>query len=115
MKTLTSTLQFPLSVATTGVIAALMLSAPARAEYRCATPEQLFQEEQRACELAKQDSPAALIHFVNRTKSVYNLYVNDYVSKSDVERWNRAKRAGTTPAHAIADSRSSSEEPSKAR
>jgi hypothetical protein len=47
----------------------------------------------RACELARRDTPDAFIHFVNRTKGIFDLYADDYVSKADVERWETAKRA----------------------
>lgn len=78
------------------------VSTGVRAEYRCATPERLSSEEQRACELAQQDTPDALIHFVNRTKAIYHLYANDYVSKADVERWELAGRKGAPDSSAIA-------------
>jgi hypothetical protein len=72
-------------------LAATLLCATAHAEYRCATPEQLSNAEKQACELARQDTPDALIHFVNRTKGTYNLYIDDYVSKADGDRWELAK------------------------
>jgi len=72
-------------------IVAATASTGTSAEYRCATPERLTNEETRACELARQNTPDALIYFVNRTKAIYNLYVNEYVSKADVERWDLAK------------------------
>jgi len=84
------------------VTVAATISMSAHAEYRCATPQQLTPEERRACELAHQDSPDRLIHFVNRTKPIYNLYANDYVSKADVERWELAKRRGGSDSPTIA-------------
>ena len=74
---------------------AATVSISAHAEYRCATPEQLTYEDKRACELARQDTPTALIHFVNRTKAIYNLHANDYASKADVERWELPKSRGS--------------------
>jgi hypothetical protein len=68
-----------------------IVSAVAHAEYRCATPEQLTPAEQRACELAREDTPDALVHFVNRTKGTENLIVNDYVSSADEQRWETAR------------------------
>ena len=68
-----------------------VLAGHALAEYRCAAPEQLTNAETQACELALQDSPSALIRFVNRTKGSYNLCADDYVSQADVERWNQLK------------------------
>jgi hypothetical protein len=86
----TSKIVRPISGA--GALAAALLCTTVHAEYRCATPQQLSTAEIRACELARQDTPDALIHFVNRTKGIYNLYVNDYVSSVDADRWEVAKR-----------------------
>jgi hypothetical protein len=72
-------------------VLACTIAIGAHAEYRCAGPEQLSYPEQRACTLAQQDTPDALIHFVKRTKSIYNLYLDDFVSKADVERWELAR------------------------
>jgi hypothetical protein len=96
-----------------GIVAA-SVSTGAQAEYRCATPERLTNEEARACELARQDSPDALIHFVNRTKAIYDLYVNDYVSKADVERWELAKSKEAPDAPAIAKMKADAKGTSKA-
>jgi hypothetical protein len=89
-------------------IVAAVLSTSAFAEYRCASPEQLTDAETRACELAQHDSPDALIHFVNQTKGIYNLYPDDYVSQADVERWDLAKRSGDEDSPAIAKAKSDS-------
>ncbi len=89
-------------ISAAAAVAATTLSTTAYAEYRCATPERLAHGEKRACELARQDTPEALIHFVNRTKGIYGLDVNDYVSKADVERWELAKRGGTKESPTIA-------------
>ena len=77
----------------------------AHAEYRCATPEQLTNAEKQACELARQDTPDALIHFVNRTKGTYNLLADDYVSKADTERWELAKSKAPADSPAAAKAR----------
>lgn len=99
----------PAKVATTASIQLLMLATAAavipvaaHAEYRCGTPERLTQEEQRACTLARQDSPDALIRFVNRTRNMYNLVVEDYISASDAKRWDRTAQAATKAAPALA-------------
>jgi len=84
------------------VAVAVALSTGAHAEYRCATPQQLDTEERRACDLAPQETPDALIQFVNRTKGIYNLYVNDYVSEADVKRWELAEQKGVPDSPAIA-------------
>jgi hypothetical protein len=79
---------------------ATLTSAAARAEYRCATPGLLTYGEVRACELARRDTPDALIHYVNRTQGTYGLYVPDYVGDADAERWDTAReqKAEPTPA-----------------
>ena len=73
-------------------VATAALSPKAYAEYRCATPRQLTSAETRACELARQDSPDALIHFTRSTKGVYDLYLPDYFSEADQKRWEHGKR-----------------------
>ena len=71
---------------------AATLAMSAHAEYRCATPQQLTRAEARACELARQDTPDALVRFVKETKAIDNLYFNDYVSNADVQRWDAARK-----------------------
>jgi hypothetical protein len=110
MKTSEQTYRIAFAVA----IVAATVSTGVHAEYRCATPERLTNEETRACELARQDSPDALIHFVNRTKAIYNLYANDYVSQADVERWELAKRKEAPDAPAIAKMKADAKGTSKA-
>jgi len=78
-------------IAAAVVLSITVICAPVSAEYRCAAPEQLTNAEKTACELARQDSPDALTHFVNRTKAIYNLLVDDYVSNADVKRWEAAR------------------------
>jgi len=102
MKTSKPSYGIPFAVAAVTAI----VSMSAHAEYRCATPERLMPEEKRACELARQETPDALIHFVNRTKSIYDLYANDYVSKADVERWELAKRMQRPNSPAVAKAKS---------
>ena len=89
-------------IALTAAAFATILCATARAEYRCATPQQLDSAETRACQLAQQDTPEALIRFVNRTKAIYNLYVNDYVSEADVQRWEMAKQKAEPDSASVA-------------
>jgi len=74
-----------------GAIAAAV-SVGAHAEYRCATPGILLLPERHACELAQQGAPDALVHFVNRTKGTYNLYVYDYVKDADADRSQQSKQ-----------------------
>ncbi len=87
MKTSIQALGIAAAVATAGV------SMNARAEYRCANPKQLSPAETRACELARQHTSDALVHFVHTTRGIYDLYVNDYVSESDVQRWELARHS----------------------
>jgi hypothetical protein len=70
---------------------ATIVSATARAEYRCDGPT--LPEEKRACELVKQ-GPDALRIFVDRTRGIYGLYFYDYVTEADRERWDAARRTG---------------------
>jgi hypothetical protein len=66
---------------------------PLRNEYRCSTPGSLTLWEQRACELARQDTPDALIHYIQRINKVNaGLYIYDYVGKADAERWELARQ-----------------------
>jgi hypothetical protein len=88
-------------------VAAAILSTATYAEYRCAKPEQLTAAEARACELARRDSPEALIHFVNRTKGIYGLYVNDYVSEADAKRWEEARQKASPEPVDVAKAKSS--------
>jgi hypothetical protein len=64
-------------------------SLPAHAEYRCAAPQ--FAAERHACDLAKLDRPDPLYRYIQRTRASYNLYMPDYVSERDVERWEKAR------------------------
>jgi hypothetical protein len=75
------------------IIVAMTISTAAHAEYRCSTPGSLTQWEQRACELARQDTPNALIHYINRMNTINGgLYIDDYVGKADSERWEPARQ-----------------------
>ncbi len=70
------------------------------AEYRCSTPQLLTMWEQRACELARQDTPDALIHFIHRINMINaGLNIDDYVGKVDAERWELAGQK--TPAEPL--------------
>jgi len=69
------------------------IPATGHAEYRCSTPGLLTSWEQRACELARQDTPYALIHFIHRINAINaGLNLDDYVSKADAQRWELAAR-----------------------
>ncbi len=75
------------------IIVGMTISTAAHAEYRCSTPGSLTQREQRACELARQDTPDALIHYINRMNTIdAGLYIDDYVGKADTERWELARQ-----------------------
>jgi hypothetical protein len=45
------------------MIVAMAISTSVHAEDRCSSPGSLTPWEQRACELARQDTPYALMHF----------------------------------------------------
>lgn len=70
-------------------VMAISVSAGARAEYLCNAPAS--PADQRACELAKKDSPRELYHYILRTKTIYGLYMPDYIAPSDVKRWDLAR------------------------
>ena len=107
-------------IATASILAVVLAMAvstipvPAHAEYRCAVPGQLTNAEKRACKLAQQDSPAGLIHFVNRTKSIYGLYSDDYVTRADVERWELVKREAAPDMPSLAKFKSDTRASSRA-
>jgi hypothetical protein len=72
------------------MILAMGISTAAHAEYRCSTPGLLTLWEVRACELARQDTPDALIHYIHRINEVNaGLYIYDYVGSADAERWEQ--------------------------
>jgi hypothetical protein len=74
------------------IIVAMAVSTAAHAEYRCITPESLTIWERRACALARQDTPNALIHFVHRMNTINaGLYIDNYVGRADAERWELAE------------------------
>lgn len=79
---------------------AAVVSMQAQAGYVCNAPPSLA--DKRACELAKRDSPDELLRFVQRTRSVYGLYVYDYVNEKDLDR-QLARQAGKATAHEAAD------------
>jgi hypothetical protein len=79
--------------------AAIMLlalgSAPARAAADCAVPKSTA--ERRACEAASQGVPT-LRRFVERTQSIYGLYIQDFrdaVAKTDVAKREEPKRTAS--------------------
>jgi hypothetical protein len=73
---------------------ATIVSATARAEYRCNSSA--LPEEKRACELVKQ-GPDALRRFIDRTRTIYALYFYDYVTEADWARWDAARRTAQAP------------------
>ena len=75
------------------LILAMAISTAAHAEYQCSTPGSLTAWEKRACELARQDTPDALIHYIHRINKVNaGLNIDDYVGKADAERWELARQ-----------------------
>jgi len=71
-------------------VAAAGFSMGAQAEYRCNAPS--LPGEERACELAKLDQPDQLRRFVQVTHVTLGLDMADFVSQSDLRRWEE-KRA----------------------
>jgi hypothetical protein len=80
---------------------ATVASIEARAGYVCDAPPSLA--DKRACELAKRDSPDELLHFIQRTRSVYGLYIYDYVPDKDVGRRELTRQGDKAPAHESAN------------
>jgi len=75
------------------LVVAMAISTSVHAEDRCSTPGSLTPWEQRACELARQDAPDALIRYVHRMNRINaGLYIDDYVGKADAERWELARQ-----------------------
>ena len=75
------------------LVVAMTISTSAHAEDRCTAPGSLTPWEQRACELARQDTPYALMHFFRRMNRINEgLNINDYVSKADAERWELTRQ-----------------------
>jgi hypothetical protein len=87
------------AASTLAMIVALAVPASAHAdalavaEYRCSTPGLLTIWERRACDLARQDSPDGLIHFIRSINMIgagLNIYA--YVSDADGRRWDVASQ-----------------------
>jgi hypothetical protein len=74
-----------------GVTLALALGLPAgaNAAYLCNDPPTAA--DRHACELARQDDPTALRLYIQRTESIYRLYMPDYISPEDTRRWEVAR------------------------
>jgi hypothetical protein len=100
---MTNTSRPALRMSAAAALAVTALSA--HAEYRCATPGLLWLGERKACELAQQPTPDALVHFIHRTVGVYNLYIYDYVNDSDGARWEQAKRQTVPSSAAVAEAK----------
>jgi hypothetical protein len=73
--------------------------AAARADYLCDAPPTAA--DRHACELARLDRPDELRRFIQRTASIYSLYMPDYVAPADVARWDMARSASDK--HPVAD------------
>ena len=74
---------------------AAVVSLAANAEYLCNAPA--AQEDKRACELAKQERPDALRHFIQTTAAIYGLYFYDYATPADFDRWDKVGRVEQAP------------------
>lgn len=71
---------------------AVGVSVPARAEYRCSSPQTWDNADRRACELARRGAATELRLFIQRTAPIYGLYFYDYVTPADFDRWRAARR-----------------------
>ena len=75
------------------LIVAVVISTSVRAEGRSSDAHSLTSWEQRACGLARQDTPYALIPFFRRINRIdEGLDINDYVGKAVAERWELARQ-----------------------
>lgn len=69
------------------------MSTTAYAEYRCSTPQLLDHWEKGACELARQDTPEALRHYIHKLNMINaGMRLEDYVGKADAERWELVRQ-----------------------
>ena len=76
-----------------GISTVVQADTTVEASFRCSTPGLLTLWEKRACELARQDTPDALIHFVHSINRIgAGLYIYDYVGNADAERWEQARQ-----------------------
>jgi hypothetical protein len=101
----TSRAALRMSAVATALAATTFLSTAAYAEYRCATPGLLWLGEKKACELARQPTPDALVRFVHRTQGTYNLYINDYVDDGAGARWHQAKQSAIHHSTKVAEAK----------
>ena len=74
------------------VPALALLSTPARAEFKCGSPQTRL--DRVACEKAKE-SPSALRQYIQRIRVIDSLYFPDYVNEAQAAAWaqNEPKRA----------------------
>ena len=66
------------------VPALALVSAQARAEYKCNQPQVTF--DRAACEKAKE-SPDALRQYIQRIRGIVSLQFSDYVDKAQEQAW----------------------------
>jgi len=66
------------------VPALALVSAPARAEYRCDAPSRNV--DRTACEKAKE-GPTALRQYVQRIRMIESLQFSDYVNEAQARAW----------------------------
>jgi hypothetical protein len=79
------------------------VSFGAKAEYQCDRPPS--QADKKACDLAKLNRPDELRLFIQRTRAIYGLYMPDYISEQDIQRWELARHSEEArPIAAKADS-----------
>ncbi|MEP6607526.1 MAG: hypothetical protein ABJA83_02480 [Burkholderiaceae bacterium] len=74
-----------------------LVSAPARAEFKCDASPLHF--DRTACEKAKE-SPQALRLYIQRVRMIYNLQFSDYVNETQERVWaqNESNTTAAKPA-----------------
>ena len=90
---MTNTFKMALRLSLAFALANTAISTAAYAEYRCSTPGLLDHWEKRACELARQDTPEALRHYIHKLNMIgAGMRMEDYVGKADAERWELVRQ-----------------------
>jgi hypothetical protein len=75
--------------------AVVSASAEDHTAYLCKAPPTAA--DKQACAFARLDRPDELRRFIERTHSIYSLYMPNYVAEQDVERWDQARRDAARP------------------
>ena len=92
-------------IARAGVLAGLstlLISVPARAEYKCGDPARAM--DQRACQHAEKGA-AELRRFIDKLRPIESLHFYDYVDEARAREWQRAEneRRGSPKREAVVE------------